>query len=190
MYHKLRELNSRCWLSHSLETRRLKSRCQQNWFQVRPERQGPVLGSLLRLWVAIFSSCLFSLCSLCVCLSLFPNFPPLIRTPVTWIRTHPNDLILAWLPLWRPYSKYGHILKYQGLGFHHIYIYIYTCTFGKSQDLTNTLDGFRVGLLRLMGFPKLQTLPKWCQSLDLAPASEYKECGLGCGGHSKHMTWE
>ena len=118
------------------------------------------------------------------------QFPPLIRTPVTWIRTHPNDLILAWLPLWRPYSKYGHILKYQGLGFHHIYIYIYTCTFGKSQDLTNTLDGFRVGLLRLMGFPKLQTLPKWCQSLDLAPASEYKECGLGCGGHSKHMTWE
>lgn len=46
----------------------------------------------------------------CLCVS-FPFF---------WIRTRPNDLILTWLYLQRPFFQIGHLHRYRGLGLQHI----------------------------------------------------------------------
>ena len=53
----------------------------------------------------------------CVCVCIF-KFPLFLRTSVIlvsyWIRVYPNDLILTWSPLWRPYFQIRS--HYKGLG--------------------------------------------------------------------------
>ena len=78
-----------------------------------PQRVSRV-GSFWGLWGSVCSMPLYLTCRwgllpvsshplpFCMCVSV-SKFPLLMRTPVTWIRIHPDNLILTWLPLKRPY---------------------------------------------------------------------------------------
>ena len=83
-----------------------KSRCQQGrsfwgpW--AKDLSQAPPFGPQM----AISSLCLSTLPVLCVCLSPAPNVPLLWGYQSYWIRTHPNDLILIWWPLWQPWISF------------------------------------------------------------------------------------
>ena len=72
-----------------------------------------LLLTFLSSWqMTIFSPCLFPSSSLSAHLSNFP----LIKTRSYWTRACPYDLIVTWLPLWRPSVLIGSISNSWGLG--------------------------------------------------------------------------
>ena len=102
-YHKLGGFSNRNLTL--LEARSLKSRCLHVWFLLEALRENlphaplPASGDANNPWSSLDCSCIPPtsasvtwLSSLCVSLSLHLPLPPLIKTPVTGLRAHPDPV--------------------------------------------------------------------------------------------------
>lgn len=108
-YQELDGLKQQKFIISVLETRILKSRCQQAQrcsLDALGENSSLAF-SQLRVFFglqmhhsnSVFIGSVFTLFSICMCLSLGPNFYLLLEQKSCWVRAHHNDLILILLLL-------------------------------------------------------------------------------------------